>query len=93
MPEWYAKWGIAGEDYERLHEKTLVAVSNAEGGHAVFLLDGVYYQQESGFEDLVKSGLYAALPLDVLTGLLHDIFGFLGFGEGAHGTCADGSSR
>lgn len=58
-----------------------------------FLLDGVYYQQESGFEDLVKSGLYTALPLDVLTGLLHDIFGFLGFGEGAHGTCADGSSR
>ena len=41
----------------------------------------------------MKSGLYTALPLDVLTGLLHDIFGFLGFGEGAHGTCADGSSR
>lgn len=76
VPEWYAKIGISAEDYERLHEKTIVALRNARNERTVFLMDGMLYRQDKGFADLRQSGLIQRLEPEALSRLLGDILAF-----------------
>lgn len=74
VPEWYAKLGIEGEEYARLHEKTLVSVRAATGERSVLLLDGLLYRQGSGFVRLEESGLIEHLDETSLARLMECVF-------------------
>ena len=74
MPEWYAKLGIEGEEYARLHEKTLVSVRATTGERSVILLlDGLHYRQGSGFVRLEESDLIEHLDEASLARLLERV--------------------
>lgn len=73
MPEWYAKLGIEGEEYARLHEKTLVSVRATTGERSVLLLDGLHYRQGSGFVRLEESDLIEHLDEASLARLLERV--------------------
>jgi hypothetical protein len=56
IPSWYVKIGVPRERAERLYGDTLVAVRGPEFSRLAFVLDGRYFRQDVGFENLEDSG-------------------------------------
>ena len=70
LPEWYAKIGIEGEAYVRLHEKTLVSVRSSTGMRTVLLIVGLLYDRQAGFVPLAESDLVRRLDEEELMSLM-----------------------
>ena len=57
VPSWYVKIGVEPERAKRLYGNTLVAVCGADYRHMAFVLDGRYHAHDTGFTDLLHSGV------------------------------------
>lgn len=77
IPQWYERLGIVGEEYQRLHEKTIVAARRMDGKRLVLLLDGVLYNNAGLFESLEKSGFIQKAKPDVTAHVLKQVLLFI----------------
>lgn len=77
IPEWYAKIGMAGESYQNLYEKTIVAVSNGRGQRHVILLDGQLYGDYGAFQTLSESGFIKKAKPQIVEAVLLEIYEWL----------------
>ncbi len=57
VPSWYVKIGVEPERAKRLYGNTLVAVCGSDYRHVAFVLDGHYHAHDTGFTDLLHSGV------------------------------------
>lgn len=77
VPEWYAKIGIGDEEYQHLHERTIVVVRNKENKRMAYLLEGKFHVQDKDFLPLFESGVAQKLGEVRLKELLQVLFAFL----------------
>ncbi len=72
VPEWYAKIGMADEEYARIHEFALVAVRGRHADRTAFLIDK-YLRNWPQFVPLAESKIDHALDGMQLTRLVRDV--------------------
>lgn len=77
IPEWYARFGVSHETYQRIYEKTLIAVRRMDGKRKIILLDGILYKQDFGFKTLDESGFVTKARPEQVEAVLREVFDFL----------------